>query len=190
MIGAIEDEIVARLRTGFEGRLREVDSKPARFTAEELERILSAAPAAYVAFLGWTRNARAQRVGSFGVYLVAAHAAGERARRRGDDATIGAYEMSEIATGLLERWLPPSAAGAVTVTGAENLFAAAFEKLGRTVYGLALTMLLPEGTTPKDGDLTPFVTFNAQWDVPPIGNVGSPPPAPNPDAEDRVLLPQ
>ena len=35
--------------------------------------------------------------------------------------------------------------------------------------------------------MQPFAVLNAQWDVPPIGNVGAPP-APTPDAEDRVLL--
>ena len=192
MIGAVEAEIVARLRTGFAGRLKEVDHKPARFDDEELQRILTMAPAAYVAFLGWTSGGLALGA-SFGVYLVAANASGDRARRRGDEATIGAYEMAWIAARLLSRWVPPSAAGAIEVRSCENLFGTAFEKAGRTVYGLTLAVPLPlpeELTDEELGDLDPFVILNAQWDVPPLGNVGAPPPVLNPDAEDRVILPQ
>lgn len=192
MIGAVEDEIVARLATGFAGRLKEVDHKPARLDEDELARILTMAPAAYVAFLGWTRAANTL-AGTFGVYLVAANASGDRARRHGDAATIGAYEMSEVATWLLDRWAPASAAGAIEVRACENLFGAAFEKAGRSVYALTLAVPLPEPDPVEGGavapTLDPFITFNAQWDVPPHGNVGPlPPPAPNPDAEDRVIL--
>lgn len=193
MIGAIEDKMVARLTTAFAGRLKEIDHKPARFMVEELERILTMAPAAYVAFLGWTAGS-VTRVGAFGVYLVAANASGERARRRGDAATIGAYEMDWVATRCLEGWVPASASGPVAVTGSENLYSAAFEKAGRTVLGLALSvpMPFPPVITDEERDnLGDFITFNGQWDVPPHGNVGPlPPPAPNPDAEDRVILPQ
>lgn len=188
-IGAIEDELVARLAAGFAGRLREVDHKPVKLDAEELNRILTMAPAAYVAFLGWSRG-EFSLTGSFGVFLVAANASGDRARRRGDEATIGAYEMVDVATRLLERWAPLSAAGAVQVASCENLFGAAFEKAGRTVYGISLQVPIPAPETPADDEiqaLQPFAVLNAQWDVPPIGNVGAPP-APNPDAEDRVLL--
>ena len=33
MIGALEDAIICRLREAFDGRVREVDHKPARFDA-------------------------------------------------------------------------------------------------------------------------------------------------------------
>ena len=59
---------------------------------------------------------------------------------------------------------------------------------------LALTVPIPFPPVITDEErdtLGDFVTFNGQWDVPPHGNVGPlPPPAPNPDAEDRVILPQ
>lgn len=192
MIGAVEDEIVERLAAGFAGRLKEVDHKPARFDDEELQRILTMAPAAYVAFLGWSGAAHT-RAGTFGVYLVASNASGERARRRGDLATIGAYEMAEISGRLLQRWAPPSAAGAIEVRACENLFGAAFEKAGRSVYGLTLAVPLPPLEELQDADLAtlqPFAVFNAQWDVPPLGNVVPPLPAATPDAEDRVQIPQ
>jgi len=197
MIAAIEDQIVARLGTAFQGRLKEVDHKPARLTDEELNRILTVAPAAYVAFLGWTRKDAPDfsALGTFGVYLIAAHAGGEIARRRGDDATIGAYEMIEIAAAQLEDWTPADGGGPIEVRACENLFGAAFERAGRTVYGLTLDvpMQVPDPAQVTD-QLDDFLVLNADWDVPPHGNVARPPPAPptgptRADATDRVELP-
>ena len=183
MIGPIEDAIIARLVAAFAGRVREVDHKPAKLDADELNRILTVAPAAYVALLGWQRADRPDGTISlsYGVYLIAANASGERARRRGDAATIGAYEMSIVAAAALERWVPAGAAGAIEVRSCENLFGAAFEKAGRTVYGLVLDVpaqlqdVLAVPGEPIPGD---FITFHGDWDIPPLGDVGTPPPAP------------
>lgn len=202
MIGTIEDAIIARLTVAYGGRVREVDHKPAKLDVDELVRILTEAPGAYVSFLGWQRLEQPRGCATFtwGVYLVAANASGERARRRGDQATIGAYEMAVVAAGTLEGLVPDGATGPIMVRSCENLFAAAFEKAGRTVYGLVLEVPAQlqdgygvpggDGSMPDTPDLADFVILNAQWDVPPIGNVAAPLPAPNPDAEDRVILPQ
>jgi phage gp37-like protein len=209
MIGALEDAIICRLQEAFQGRVREVDHKPAKFDADELLRILSQAPAIYVAFLGWQRSARLP--GSvnttYGVYLVAANASGERARRRGDEATIGAYEMAVFTAATLDRWVPEGAAGPIEVQSCENLYASAFEKAGRTVYGLVCDVPVQIqdgwGVAQNDGSdatgappatLDDFITFHADQDIPPFGNVATPPPAPTSganraDAVVRVTLP-
>ena len=197
MIGSLEDAIICRLRAAFDGRLREVDHKPAKFDADELLRILSMAPAIYVAFLGWQRSTRLP--GSvnttFGAYLVAANASGERARRRGDEATIGAYEMAVLAAATLDRWVPAGAAGPIEVQSCENLYATAFEKNGITVYGLVCDVpvqIQDDWSTPTS--LDDFITFHGDQDIPPFGNVAKPPPAPTSganraDAVVRVTLP-
>ena len=138
MIGALEDAIIAKLSSAFAGRLKEVDHKPAKFDADELLRILTMAPAIYVAFLGFQRSERPPGSvrATYGVYMVAANASGERARRRGDAATIGAYEMAVLTAATLERWVPEGAAGPMEVQSCENLYASVFEKNGITVYGL------------------------------------------------------
>ena len=194
-IAALEDVFVARLATAFAGRVREVDHKPDRLDADELARVLSLAPAAYVALLGLRRRDRPDGTwdATWGVYLVAQNASGERARRRGDPATIDDYEMVQVAIAALDGWAPAEAAGEVEVTQVEQLQADAFEKLGRTVYGLVAeaAVEMPRGVAP-DG-LSPFVTFDAAWDVPPHGNVGRPPPPPADaarDAGDRITLAQ
>jgi phage gp37-like protein len=197
MIGALEDAIICRLREVFQARVREVDHKPAKFDAEELLRILSQAPAIYVAFLGWQRSARLPGcvTTTYGVYLVAANASGERARRRGDEATIGAYEMAVCTASSLDRWVPEGAAGPMEVQSCENLYASAFEKAGRTVYGLVCDVPVQiQDDWDVPANLDNFITFHADQDIPPFGNVAKPPPAPEAganraDAVVRVTLP-
>jgi phage gp37-like protein len=201
ILALLEDAFVAKLATAFAGRVAKVDHKPDRLTAEELARMLTIAPGVYVAFLGLQRRARPEGtwMATFGIYLVAANASGERARRRGDAATIGAYEMVEIAVRALDNWAPAEAAGAVEVATAEQLQAEAFERAARTVMALSteVAVELPQGFTAADiAALAPFVTFDAAWDIPPHGNVAPPPPPPpdsgagRRDAGDRITLPQ
>ena len=210
MIGALEDAIITRLREAFDGRVKEVDHKPARFDAEELQRVLSNAPGIYVAFLGWQRVERPPGCvrATFGAYIVAANASGEVARRRGDQVTIGAYEMAILTAATLERWLPAGAAAPIEVQSCENLYATAFEKAGRTVYGLVCDVPVqiqdawgvPQidagdgSAAAPPGFLDNFITFHADQDIPPFGNVATPPPAPTTgasraDAVVRVTLP-
>lgn len=199
MIGAVEDEIVDRLRQAFGARVREVDHKPAKLDADELSRILTMAPAAYVSFLGFQpaegRMPGGTFMAAFGVYLLAANASGDVARRRGHPTAIGAYDMVARATRQLGGWRPPSAAQDIAITSCENLFSAAFEKAGRTCYGLALTVPLRFGAAEEE-DLGDLRTLDVIWDVPPLGNVPPPPnpeaiaavPAPTRDAADRVTV--
>lgn len=206
-IAEIEDQLLARLRGAFRGRLKEIDHKPAKLDAGELARVLSQAPGAYIAFLGWRPSERLPEgvvVASWGVYLLAANAAGDQARRRGAPGAIGAYEMVCVAAGALDDWEPASAAGKIGITACENLAAEAFEKAGRSCYGLAIEMpveIAREYGVLEGGELVDplgdFLIFDAAWDVPPAGNVPPPPnpaavpavPAPNRDAHDRVHLP-
>jgi phage gp37-like protein len=197
ILAALEDAIVARLRDAFGDRVREVDHRPDQLDAEALARLLTMAPGVYVALLGLRRRTSPAGTwdSSWGVYLVAANASGQRARRRGDVATIGAYEMVEVAVRVLDGWSPDEAAGEVEIATAEQLQAEAFDKLGRTVHALAIEVAveLPRGVDPAA--LVPFVTFDAAWDVPPRGNVSTPLPPPDSgvggrDAGDRITLDQ
>ena len=192
VIGAVEDQLIQRLRDAFGNRLREVDHKPARLDAEELARVLTQAPAAYVAFLGFSPEGRLPErtvMAAFGVFLVAANAAGDQARRRGAPQVIGAYEMVLLASAALEGWTPAAAAGPIALKGCENLFGLAFEKAGRSCYGLPLGIPIELPATPDAALLGDFVTFDVSWDIPPHGNVPRPPPSNPRDAGDRVTLP-
>lgn len=197
MIGALEDAIIAKLKVAFANRLKEIDHRPAKFDADELLRILTMAPAIYVAFLGWQRSERppGSVITTFGVYLVAKNASGESARRRGDEATIGAYEMAGVTAATLERWVAAGAAGPLEVKSCENLYATAFEKNGLTVYGLVCDVPMQiQDDWDVPTTLDNFITFHADQDIPPFGNVATPPPAPTSgadraDAVLRVTLP-
>jgi phage gp37-like protein len=197
MIGDLEDAIIAQLGAAFANRLQEIDHRPAKFDADELLRILTMAPAIYVAFLGCQRSERppGSMRATYGVYMVAKNASGERARRRGDEATIGAYEMLVLTAATLERWVPEGAAGPIEVQSCENLYASVFEKNGITVYGLVcdVSMQIQDGWVVPT-TLDNFITFHADQDIPPFGNVAKPPPAPEAganraDAVVRVTLP-
>jgi phage gp37-like protein len=195
VIGDVEDEIVRRLREQFAGRVRAVEHKPARLDADELARVLTLAPAAFVSWLGFAAEERLPDGvvrAQWGVYLLAANAAGEVARRRGQGAEIGGYEMAIAAYAALHLWRPASAAMHIEVSSCENLFSAAFEKAGRSCWALALTVPveLPLGVEAVEGALGRFETFDASWDVPPLGDVSRPPPSANRNAGDRVTLPQ
>lgn len=191
VIAEVEDQIIAQLRTTFGATLREVDHKPAKLDADELARVLSLAPAAYVSFLGFRAGEKLPErtmEAAYGVYLVAQNAAGEQARRRGDARLIGGYEMAELAFVALDGWAPAAAAGAIAIQSCENLFAAAFEKAGRSCYGLVLSV--PIEMQPEAGaGMGNFITFDASWDIPPLGNASRPPPSAIRDAGDRVTLP-
>lgn len=202
IIAAVEDQIIARLAAAFAGRLREVAHRPAGTDVAAMVKSLLRAPGICIAFQGWQATERADGAvtATWKAYLIADNASGEAARRRGDDATIGAYEMLEVAARVLERWQPGTAAGAASVTLAElvdpailvGLDPASFAASGRSAYALTLAVPLlltgPDGGPPPS--LDPFVTFHADWDVPVHGNVTPPLPAASPDAADIVTLPQ
>jgi len=192
ILSAVEDEIVRRLRAAFGGRVRAVDHKPARLDEEELARVLTLAPGVFVAFLDWARDERLRETVSarWGVYLLAANAAGEPARRRGDQVEIGGYEMCVLASAALDHWIAPSSAGAAEVQGCESLFSPAFDRAGRSCFALTLSVPVPlpqwDVAAAEPGL---FITFDAAWDIPPHGDVAFSP-ANNRDARDRVVLPQ
>lgn len=191
-LAALEDRLVADLRAAFAGRVKEVDHKPDRLDVDELARIMSMAPAVYVSFLGLPRKGVPPGVwiAAYGVYVVAANAAGERARRRGDQVTIGGYEMAELVVQALDGAPLDEAAGEVEATRVDNLYTPAFEKAGRTVYGVVLEIpvVLPRGIPPEKLDR--FETLDVSWDVPPLGNVSRPPPSEDRDAGDLIMLEQ
>ena len=207
-VRAIEDAIIARLTTRFRGRLRAIESKPVKMDPDELKRVLTLAPAAYVAYLGFARRERPPGTvtASFGIYLVAQHAHEALRRRGGAPGEIGAYDMEGIAVRALEDWGPSAAAGAFEVRSSEPIAAAAFEKAGLSVFGLVadvpmkITAASGWNPGPVDGqpsdpaddpeaELADFLVFHADWDVPPHGNVVPPLPAASPDAADHVVIP-
>ncbi|WP_338664995.1 phage protein Gp37 [Pararoseomonas sp. SCSIO 73927] len=195
MIAELEDAIIDRLKARFRGTLQAIEHRPAKMTAEELARVLTTAPGAFVSFLGWRRRERPEGTATltFGVYLVASNPASEVARRRGDARTIGAYSMIDVATRALEGFAPDAAAGAAEVTRCENLGGKAIDSAGFSVYGLAVEIPgeLPTSDLPEDNEeaqVGEFRVFRTDWDVPPHGDVGPDLPAERADAADHITV--
>lgn len=180
-IAAVELYLVELLRETFGRTLRAVEGVPAQLDAAELTRILNQAPAAYVAFLGWSDGRS-----SWGVYAVSTHAGGQGSARHGDARAIGAFEIAETVFRRLRDHVVPDV-GTISPRSIENLFGEAFAKHGRAVYGVVLDLPMEFDRLAAE-DLADFVTFAADWDVPPHGHVQPPLPAASADARDLVHL--
>jgi phage gp37-like protein len=167
-LGTVEDFLVTTLTAAFGATVKKIDTSPARLDDAELGRILHVAPGLFVSFLGGQRDDALPAcaiMSRWGVYVVAANAAGETARRRGDGVTIGAFDMITRAVATLERAVVPGI-GTLILRDTDNLAGAAFASQGRTVYGLVFTVPLSlaygaDALAP----LPPFQTFEATWDL-------------------------
>jgi phage gp37-like protein len=191
-LAAVEQDLVTTLRAAAGAVVREVSGIPAQPDEPSMRRVLAQAPGLYVAFLGGERRPGpgVQIDSRWGVYAIAANAAGSAAQRQGTASAIGAYDLVELAIATLDRHVVDGV-GALELEQVGNLASDAFLDAGRTVYGLtfSLPMQLP-GEIDASG-LDDFETFHANWDVPAHGNVEPPLPADaTADATDHVPIPQ
>ena len=180
-IGALEDLLLAELKTATVNRVREVKALPGRLSDDLPRRMAADAPALYVTLAGGRRNSSGTSPavsGRWGVYAVTNHANSQEARRRGDSRVIGAYERLELAvTGVHDRTF--QGYGTAQLLEVENLFSGAFEGRQLTVYG-AVFNLPTDLYRETDAALDDFETFDTDYDwAPPGGQV---------DAEDTVTL--
>lgn len=199
-IQAVEDDLIATIKALLGNRIRTVDSLPGDWDADMLRRLLRLCPAVLIVFAG---GAPAAPGGSLAylnanwvVYAVTANASGEAARRRGDAQQIGAYDILQLVVPKLHGHLV-AGVGSLNFVRVENLFNASVEKQGLAVYAATFQLGM---SLPADIDLstlTPFVTFDALYDTPPLageaeylswlaGDFSTDKPA----AEDTVLPPQ
>lgn len=198
---AIEDNLIAAMRAALGNRVRTVESMPGTWDDEALKRVLRAVPGVFIVWGGGQvpdKNAGAAGMvmGSWIVYTVTGHASGEAARRRGDGQQAGAYELLGVLIPLLNGYTVPNE-GTLSLQRVENLFSGSVDRQGVTVYGLTLTMPQAWPTVVDENLLTPFETFDAQYDTPPLttgaehqkwldGDYSTT----KPDARDTVAVPQ
>jgi phage gp37-like protein len=185
-IGDIEDSLLARVRDRFGDTLRQVDAIPASWDDEMVKRYLIGTPGVFVSW-GLDRGANTTdttaEVNSLWQFtIITAHEGKESARRRGDARAIGAYEIVERLIPLMDGYTPAGET-ALAFDSAENLFSAANERNGLTVYGVLFSMPMTMGAVDEEpSDLEPFLRFHADWDQAPAdGQL---------EAQDRVTLPQ
>ena len=188
-LSAVEDRLLeemgAALRTSSgQSLVREVAPLPGPWSLETLRRVLQAAPAVYVLWLG----ARAQSGSAlavdarWGVYVIASHASGADRRRRGDARQIGAYEMIERIAPRLHGCDVPEH-GTVRLERLESLVNDATFQLGASVYQatVAIPFEVPLGT--DLAALDDFETLYVTYDLDTSQDA-------EPEAEDDVTMPQ
>lgn len=189
-LSTIEDRLLEELREALsnssgQSLVREVAPLPGPWSLETLRRVLQAAPAVYVLWLG----ARAEPGNAlavdarWGVYVIASHASGADRRRRGDAQQIGAYEMVERIAPRLHG-CDVSEHGTVRLERLESLVNDATFQLGASVY--QATVAIPHLEVPlgvSAADLDAFETFHATYDLDTSQDA-------EPEAEDDVAMPQ
>lgn len=199
-LAAVETALLALMRGAVANHVRICESLPGVWTEKTFKQVLRVVPAVYLAWDGGPAQRSAGDALSIEsrwfVYVVTAHASGEKARRHGDATSIGAYELLELLAPLLHGHVVPDA-GAITITGIDNAFADDTDAVGVAIYAIGFTLPLGFVFAPELTSLASFATFDVSWDVPP--HVA---PAVHtqwlsgdhsvavPDARDRVSLPQ
>lgn len=197
-IATVEDTVLAAAGATFGSTLRKRESLGGGWTMEMLDQALQKSPGVYVAFLGGGKVEAGVFDGRFMVYAVT-KGAREVDRRVGNQRVIGAYEIVERLLPRLDGLLV-AGIGSLTITGVDNLFREAMFDLGGTVYGIGLTLPnLPLAPAINPADLADFVTFAADYDLPPFEAaetkqqwVAEPPDYTTgaPELQDHLTLPQ
>src|SRR5690606_10086784 len=103
----------------------------------------------------------------------------------------GSYQLFLDAIGLLAGQTLGLDIDRIKITQAREVNrTAAMRKAKLSLYAIKLeTAMSVEPLTIGDGNLAPFETFHANWDIPPHGNVGPAiPDDGNADATDTIML--
>jgi len=199
-IKAIEDNLIERLKVLFNTKLKAVDSLPGDWDEEMFKRLLRQVPGVFVVFAGGApKEYGGESVNILARWVVIAatgHASGEAARRRGDGAVIGAYEIMEVMIAQLHGYVVPGE-GSLALVDLQNLYSGKIDNQGLAVY--AATFQMPMAL-PADVDLDsldPFETFDAFYDIPKFESdaerqkwLDGDFTTSKPDAEDNVQLAQ
>lgn len=203
---AVEDALISHVKTllGFPAapKVRKVESVPMDINDLELLKAIALdTPGVYISFGGGTPPTKpggttAQIAGRWGVFAATGHASGQSARRRGDAKQVGAYELIDTLIPSLHGFTVPDH-GSLSLVAVENLFSGEIDKHGITIYSAVFQMPMAWASAADLSLLTPFETFDAQYDIPTFetdaerqkwlqGNYTTS----KPNAEDKVPLPQ
>jgi phage gp37-like protein len=169
IIGAIEDGIIAKIKTILGDKVRAVDALPASWDDLVLDRILRVTPGAYVSFAGGadaTPGGVAPSIdGAWSVAVVTNHASGEKARRRGDTTAAGAYELIEVLVAGLHGH-NVTGQGSLIFVRIENLFDDVIDKKGVMVYAIVFRLSMAFDPAVDLASLHPFQSFTQAIEEP------------------------
>lgn len=161
MIAELEDAVIQAATSVLGDHVRTIESLPGQWSLDLLRRMFQQAPAVYIAWLGGKARDNNQPILSsrLDVLAVTKNARGEKARRRGDPNSIGAYQILEAIVPKLHG-LDVADIGSLELVDVSNVFNEATFELGATVY--AAQFRVPVNlTAPVDlAGLAKFETFH------------------------------
>lgn len=201
MIGAIENAMLARIQQASDAdllgyRLRTVKSYAADLDERlEAEQLRNQFPAVWVVFTGWAQPVeRGPRLWStqagWTLVVGARNLRNDRATRHGAAGEPGSYQLLVDVQALLVGQRLGLPIDPIAPGPARSLYNGDLAQQQISLYALDLTTRFDiEAALDGADPLGEFETFNANWDIPPHGNVGRELPADDSaDATDRVIL--
>ena len=167
-ISTVENSLIALTETRLGKTIKKVDSLAGEFDTDTLRRLVRQAPGVFWSFLGGRLLQSPQddtRLSAqWGMYIVTAHASGEKARRLGDQREIGAYDLIAQLVPYFNGMTLPGV-GTLQLGRVQNLFNGTFEKQGVAVYAASFSLPMTL-ELPVDAALDDFITFHADIDIP------------------------
>lgn len=198
MIGEIENAIVARVQglsdAGALGyRVKQATTYAGQFD-EGAKEVARNFPLVFVAWSGeWappldTGENSWQYRPTFTLIVAAKSFRNERATRQGNDGEVGSYQMlTDMRSAFVGQRLGLDIT-AIEPGAARSLFNSRIDSDKMSVLALELRTQYREDPI-VDDDPGDFVTFHADWDIPPFdGHTAVPVPAGDADATDDVTL--
>lgn len=193
-IAEVETGILARLKAAGEAdvlgyRYRTLESYPEEFDTYLREQIKGDAfPAAWVIFGGWRQpedaGSSVQCPAVFMLVVAAENLRNEKAQRHGvatdKGLEVGSYQLVRDAAALLHGQDLGLDISALELGPCRSIRpTAAIQQRKVSMFALEFATRLPIDVTGfATSDLADFSTFNADWDLPPFGNVATELPAP------------
>lgn len=207
-IGEIEAAIVKRLqeklakdKSGY--TVQKIDTYGGELT-EEIERAIASFPAILVVYTGasvvsaTTQSAKVRH--AFNIIICAQSLRNEKTSRHSAAGKVGSYQMiSDTLAVLIGQKLKVENPNTdpvgipmtpLTFRAVRPLMNDRADGQLASIYSIDLDTDVTASMQPSD-NLADFITFHANWDIPPLGNVQPPLPADDTaDATDHVTLEQ
>lgn len=180
MLAEVENAMIERCRELVGDRLKAIEDLPGNWDDSTLTAARRNVPGIYIAWSGGSAIASSRPMinGRYAVYVVTGHASGERARRRGNNRDIGAYEILErVIPGL--HGMSVDGVGTLRLERVDNLYSDKADSSGIVIYG-AVFMIdkMPFPAAKDASDLADFAIYHSTSKVPD-----------GPDTEGHLVLP-
>lgn len=168
MLAEVEDAMIERCQFLVGEHVKTVEDLPGNWDDATLKAARRKVPGIYIAWSGGAavNGSRAAINGRYAVYVVTGQASGERARRRGSNREVGAYEILErVVPGL--HGLSVAGVGTLQLERVDNLYSDRADQQGIVIYGAVFglaKMMFPAALDASS--LADFEIYHATHKVP------------------------